>query len=220
MTLKTILPAIVFAAVALGAGIAQGIYSERWIAASTVDDAVKLIDNIPATIGDWQGTQKPLDASDLARAGIKGHYYYNYVDSRTGAALEVFLVCGRPGPISVHTPDICYAGAGYQTDGDPQIQLVDLGQGISQQLWSAKFRKPNSLNAPQLEIFWTWSAGDGWSAPENPRFAFAKNHALYKLYVIRHVSPRDKESSKEIYKDFLKSLLPALNKALGPKASA
>jgi len=219
MIFKTLLPAVLFAAVALGAGIAHGIYSERWATSGGVDEAVKRIGNIPATFDDWQGTQQPIDTDGFAQAGIKGHFLCEYRNPRTGSALNAFLVCGRPGRISVHTPDICYAGAGYESDGSPQLRTFDLGQGATQQFWSARFQKPNNPSAPQLEILWAWSAGDGWSAPDNPRFSFARKPALYKLYVIRYASPGDKGNSTDAFKDFLKSFVPELNKALRPKAT-
>jgi hypothetical protein len=214
MVLKTMLPALVFAAIAIGAGIAYGIYSERWTDAVGVDDAVKLLGSIPATIGDWQAAPLQLDDSDLRKVGIKGHYFSAYRNANKGTSVTVLLVCGRPGPISVHTPDICYAAAGYQADGAPRLQTVELGHGVAQRMWSARFHKPNSPNDPDLEIFWAWKADDSWSAPENPRFAFANKHALYKLYVIRYIAPHEKGPADESYKDFLKSLLPTLNKAL------
>jgi hypothetical protein len=218
MRLKTLLPAVLFAVLALGAGIAHGIYSGRWTTSRGVDDAVKLIDNIPATIDDWQGTLLPIDERELARTGIKGHFLYEYRNARTGAAMDVFLVCGPPGRISVHTPETCYKAAGFQSDGAPELRLIDLGPEGTQQFWLARYQKPNSPSAPQLEILWAWSAGDGWSAPDNPRFAFARRSALFKLYLIRSVSPRENGNGVDEYMDFLKAFMPELNKALSPKA--
>jgi Protein of unknown function (DUF3485) len=219
MRFKTLMPAVLFAVLALGAGIAHGIYSGRWTTSRAVDDAVKLMDNIPATVDDWQGTQLPIDERELARTGIKGHFLYEYRNARTGSAMNVFLVCGPAGRISVHPPDICYKAAGYESDGAPQLRLIDLGPGATQQFWSARYQKPNNPSAPPLEILWAWSAGDGWSAPDNPRFVFARRPSLYKLYLIRFVSPQEKNNSADEYMDFLKSLMPELNKALRPKAT-
>ncbi len=214
MVFKTMLPALVFAAIAIGAGIAQGIYSERWSDAGDVDDAVKLLGNIPAAIDGWQATPLQVEESDLRKVGIRGHFSAKFRNVNKGTAVSVLLVCGRPGPISVHTPDICYAANGYQADGAPRLQTIELGHGAAQRMWSARFHKPNSPNDPDLEIFWAWKADDSWSAPENPRFEFANKHALYKLYVIRYISLSEKGPADESYKDFLKSLLPTLNKAL------
>ena len=29
------------------------------------------------------------------------------------------ILCGRPGPVSIHTPDVCYRGLGYEPTGSP-----------------------------------------------------------------------------------------------------
>jgi hypothetical protein len=67
-----------------------------------------------------------------------------------------------------------------------------------------------------LEIYWAWNGGEGWAAPESPRFFFARFPVLYKLYVIREVSPREKRGKTDPYSEFLQDFLPELNRALTP----
>ncbi len=81
-----------------------------------------------------------------------------YTDARSGASVLVILLCGRSGKMSVHRPEHCYRGAGYemmavpmhwQASGDPSAEC-----------WTAKFRKEEPTGDVQLRIFWTWF-GDG-----------------------------------------------------------
>jgi hypothetical protein len=207
---------IVFAILVVASGIVHGIRTERWTQSKSVDDAVRRIDNIPMEFGDWKGEKQVLDASDLARAGIKGHLFGHFRNKRTGAAISVLLVCGRSGPISVHTPDVCYEGAGYTGMGSPELRDLNLTEKESFKCWQLRFRKPASVSAGQLEISWAWNGGQGWAAPENPRLFFARYSVLYKMYVIREVSPREKSGKTDPQVDFLKDFLPELNRALTP----
>ena len=138
---------------------------------------------------------------------------------RDGRALNVLLVCGRPGPISVHTPDICYAPeSGYAfLPGEPGPGPLAYGSpSRSAETWRGDFIKQNSVTPSGLRIFWSWSIGDGWKAPTNPRLAFARSRFLYKLYVIRETSGTAGPAEDDPGGNFLKDFLPELDRALGP----
>lgn len=214
--MKKFAPSIVFAILVVASGIVHGLRTERWTQSKNVEEAVRRIDDIPLEFGDWKGTSQPLDARDLARGGIKGHLFCHFRNKRTGAAFSVLLVCGRSGPISVHTPDVCYEGAGYTAIGSHVAHEVPLNDKESFQCRRLRFRKPTGLSASQLEIYWAWNGGEGWSGPENPRLILARHPALYKMYVIREVSPREKSGTIDPYTDFLQDFLPVLNRALTP----
>jgi Protein of unknown function (DUF3485) len=211
-----IAPIIVFAILVVASGIVHGIRTDRWSPTKGVDEAVRRLDNVPMEFGDWKGEKTVLDAGDLARAGIKGHLFCRFRNNRTGAAFSILVVCGRAGPISVHTPDVCYEGAGYAGIGSPELRDVALTNPESFKCWGLRFAKPSSRSASQLEIFWAWNGGDGWAAPENPRLFFARYPVLYKLYVIRDVSPREKADKADPHAEFLQEFLPVLNRALTP----
>jgi hypothetical protein len=177
----------------------------------------------------------PLDDPDaLVRAGIQGHLSRRYRNRRSGEEVAVLVVCGRPGPISVHTPDICYRAAGYSPVGEPARTDYALGDR-KQPLWGLRFHPPASrAGTSDLEIRWGWLAGDGLVAPENSRVAFAGKPALYKLYVIQERHPIDvtktmpaptgpgqpppplvaTQTSAGL--DFLTAFVPALERALHP----
>jgi hypothetical protein len=217
--LKKLAPIIVFAILVVASGIVHGIRTERWTPTKGVDEAVRRIDDIPTEFGDWKGEKQPLEVKDLARAGIKGHLFARYRNNRTGAVFNVLLVCGRSGPISVHTPDVCYEGAGFVAAGSQELHDVGLTPTETLKFWGLRFRKPNSVSASQLEIYWAWNGGQGWAAPESPRLFFARYPVLYKLYVIREVSPREKLGKTVPHAEFLQDFLPVANRALTPSAA-
>ncbi len=215
---KKVLPAVVFGLAVAAAGVAHGLHTGRWQPSSGLDEAVRKLDGIPPTFGAWKGRDMAIDAESQSRAGIKGYVYRQYRNEHTGEEVTVLLVCGRPGPISVHTPDVCYEGAGYQPAGDQTRTEIRRDDGESSPFWSQRYRTPGTAaRVGRLEILWSWTAGGGWAAPDAPRWTFARYPALYKLYAVREVPPAVHDGEDKPAKEFLAAFLPEVDRALsGP----
>ena len=103
----------------LASGAAAGLCTGRWGSSRTVQSAVARLDHVPLSLGtDWdvqEGTK--LSEREIAVAEIDGYLARRYFHRRTGTFVSVMLLCGRPGPLSVHTPEVCYAGSGYDEIG-------------------------------------------------------------------------------------------------------
>jgi hypothetical protein len=150
---------------------------------------------VPETLVDWRGEDLEMDPRQLERGGVDGWRARRYVDSFDETAVSVLLLCGRPGPVSVHTPDVCYGGAGYAMVGKPRRLEVKLpGGGPPAEFWVVSFRKQGLGERTRLRIFWSWlPAGGAWQAPDNPRIAFGRAGALTKLYVVREMTSPDED---------------------------
>ncbi len=211
---KRVLPVVLAAMVLLAQGYVYGLWTNRW---QGTGDALKAaserLEQIPMVLGDWQGTQATaLGERERQQAGFAGYISRSYKNIRTGASVSILLACGRPGPISVHTPDICYRGAGYQ----PTNAIAKHAEKLNDAevaMWQANFRKADGLSPTHLRVLWSWTKGAAWEAPENPRLAFAGAPALYKLYVIQETLPNDSGADK-VRSEFLNQLVPELNKRL------
>lgn len=217
-----LMPFLVATALTLTCGVIHGLRSDRWSVSHELTDAVAQVQNVPLEFGDWVGHDTPLDSRELTAGGILGHISRRYENRRDGTAVGVLIVCGRPGPISVHTPDICYAGAGYEIAGKPERLSVSYGEPPqSADLFWSDFRKPESAVPTTLRIFWAWSSGGRpWSAPENPRLAHASYRALDKLYVTHETlgdaGPPEKDPTLAFVRDFL----AVADRALAPASAS
>src|SRR5216683_1282781 len=112
-----ILPLLAGAVVVLAFGLLRGLATDRWgTAREPAASAEKLPSVVPLALDDdWLGKDtEPISNQELAIGRIAGYVSRMYTNRRTGASVAVLLVCGRPGPIGVHTPDVCFAGAGYE----------------------------------------------------------------------------------------------------------
>jgi Protein of unknown function (DUF3485) len=196
--------------IVVGSGVAHGLCSGRWSASEKLQTAVDQLGQFPATIDDWEG--KDLDDESLGkfRDDIPGALQRHYVQRGSGQEITVMLVCGRPGPIAVHTPEVCYQGAGWKMASDRTKQLVPLSAGEPAPFWKATFVKEGLGAREELRIYWSWNAGGSWQAVNEPRLAFARFPVLHKFYVVYRVPSGERQVSDPC-PAFLRQVLPALN---------
>lgn len=197
-------------------GYMYGLWTNRWSNSNDLKAAIERLRRIPRTVDVWRSEDLTLEEEQrvLESARIDGFVYRQYVNSINGDAVSLLLVCGHPKFISVHTPDICFPGSGYQAK-TPPIRVNDVIPGLSP---SPTFmREDFDLTAPsgpiETRVYWAWSLGDRWQAPDHPRWAFATKSYLYKMYITcgsRGSSPDDPAIT------FLRKILPELREALVP----
>jgi len=216
--MRSSLPLISFAALVLAAGVIHGVRTYRWHPSADLETAAARLDKVPAEFGDWRGEIVPLDDNDLGRSGIRGHSSFRYHNLVTGEKVSLLIVCGRSGRISVHTPDVCYATAGYKAAGDKYPKTIKVERNRTESIWAQRFKAPTTseFHSSEIEVNWAWSAGKDWVAPENPRWALSGAPILYKLYVVRDVYESAADQKKDPSVSFLQTFLPELEKILSP----
>src|SRR4051794_39829223 len=119
-------PAAILTAFALllATGVAHGLRTERWSPSPALQEAVARVPHVPRAFGDWQGEDVEGDAESFGQTGARGWGVRNYVNRRDGSRVQAILMCGRPGRMSVHTPEVCYRGAGYEMLADPTGAVI------------------------------------------------------------------------------------------------
>jgi hypothetical protein len=211
---NTRLPLVAFAALAIGLGVAFGVQTNRWAASRDLDAAVTRLQVVPSDILDWKGTDLEFDSGDFARAGIKGAIFRKYRNVNTGAAVTLLVVCGRGGPISVHTPDVCYADAGFQALGEPAIRTVGAGTDGQVNAWSLQFAKPDETDPMRLEVCWGWIREGPFETPADARLSYGRVPALYKIYIVREFMPKSREAKDNSCDQFIRQALPKIQSVL------
>src|SRR5262245_197933 len=191
------------AAVVLVDGLAHGLWTNRWGTSRAVEEAAERLANVPLVIGDWQGQELELGARVAEQAGYAGHLLRRYVRGHDGATVSVLLACGPQGPLSVHTPDVCYGGAGFALAGEAVKYEAAAGLAPPSEFWKAKFSKQNAIVPLNVRVFWSWRAADAWRAPSSPRLAFAGEPVLHKLYVTHELTGADERQDDAVCAEFL-----------------
>ncbi len=135
---------------------------------------------IPETIGDWQQTgTRELGENAQSMLQCFTDEIRVYENSQTGRQIQVALIFGPSGPVSVHTPDICYSSREYRALDDRQ-HVAPENQLLDDQFWAIDF-EPRSLEGGALKSIYGWSTDGHWQAPEVSRFAYAGEPYLFKV---------------------------------------
>jgi hypothetical protein len=213
MTTSRILALLAAAVTLLGSGL---VYQSLARDSEELDAAVLRLPRVPLTIGDWEGSEverKDGDERAFEHAGAKGYWTRNYVHQRTKATVLVILMCGRAGKMAVHTPEICYRGAGFELTEAPVSTVVKtpLGDDLGQ-FWTGQFAKPQAKTS--LRLYWAWGAAGVWEASSNPRWQYRGDPYLYKLYVSHDRASRSSTTGPDAALEFLRQFLPEVHGTL------
>ncbi|MBL8798794.1 MAG: exosortase-associated EpsI family protein [Planctomycetia bacterium] len=208
-------PYLVAFAIVTGAGLLHGLWSDRWQASDAPEVAAERLRSLPLTIGDWEGTEMELDGMQAQRAEIRGSVQRRYAHRASKQEILVVLLCGRPGPIAAHSPEVCYPGSGFQQEAArKKHQVTPAPDAVPMPFWQATFVKEAFPVKEQLRVYWGWNPGDGWKIADEPRMAFARYPMLCKLYLIHRSLAGD--GATDPCPEFMNQLLPAVNAALQP----
>jgi hypothetical protein len=205
------LPIAAAVVVLLFSGLVHGIWTDRWGDPKILEDAVARLHDFPIKAGEWQG--QDLDIKKGSH-GLAGSVSLRYVHRTTGKAVTVFLGTGRRGPVSIHTPDVCYAASGFKGEGKRTYTFAADSPAAGATFYHDTMRKARAADNTQLRIFWSWNAGGTWQTAENPRFAFVGQSILYKVYFIREVGTPPEPPESDPCLDLMSHLLPQLQRAV------
>ena len=163
-------------------GLADGRFADTKGRQQRLMQASKKLASLPLESGDWMGTSIDVDPEELRIAEATGAVLRRYRNRLSGDLVTVLVLCGPPGPISVHPPTACYQARGYRLVDEPQgVTFED--DSRSHEVLAAEFSNPAGFAEDRVGITWCWTAEGHWTTPENPRFEFADEAALFKLYI-------------------------------------
>ncbi len=204
--------------IVLGSGIGQGFWSNRWVPSRELQIAKERLEQLPKQIGTWElEAERQVSLKEQQIAGIVGYRSRVYMDRATGQSVSVLLVCGKPASIAVHTPTVCFEGAGFRLLAPEQKDTVATSDRQQRgQFWRARFQRIESGIPIQLQVYWGWSSGGEWTAAADARLDYWGRNVLFKLYVSRLVTGEDGDADPCL--GFLRDALPVLQDILFEQA--
>ncbi len=186
-------------------GVFSGVVTGRWTDNSP---PVNFDMVLPDRIGDFVRVDATkLTDRQLAAAQINRSLEAVYRCASSPGAISVFVAGGPSGPLSVHTPDICYPGTGFELESPIVGKTAVLGDK-NFEYRKGVFSRKSADGVNRILVLWTWNADGMWTAPENPRW-LASKPSLAKLYMVH--SNFDSEAAAE---DNCLRLMRSLNKLL------
>jgi hypothetical protein len=204
-----ILGTTIIVVLTLASGVMQGKLSNRWGVSDHQRLAGDKLASFPETFGDWvMKASHRLDQDAVDQLEPYGYFQREYVNRTSGAAVYVTALLGPAGPISVHTPEVCYAGRDHRQIGERQ-RITIPGHDGDDFLWKTSFRL-HGVDAQEQNIYYAWSVGGHWIAPDSPRLSFAAKPYLYKIQLSTSVRKGDGDSTSDPAPGFAAELFPAL----------
>ncbi len=196
----------------VASGVVHGMWTNRWSQTGQAEGK-NLLAGIAHDVGDW----KPGDFERINPAEIPANTRCDsrfFVPMKNGKPLRVSITSGSPAAVAVHTPDVCFLGAGWKLRGPVVRQTLSLPGGGAGSFWVGDFTKTTSTSSESIRVRWCWSADGNWVAPDYPRWVLARAPILYKLYLVHPLTEEEDLTREDPYRRFATELLPVLSQQL------
>jgi hypothetical protein len=208
---KQLIPLVIAVSLIAAGTVYQGKLTDRWNPQDSelLQAFTTRLDSVPSEFKDWSSRETPLTEKEFKATNCTNYVSRIYTHKPSGEEVSVYLVVGTARHVTIHTPDWCYVGAGYEMEGDSKPFTVELGSEVHE-FTTARFRKENTEGVNRLRIFWSYSDDGKWVGPSWPKTHFAGKPALCKVYLITNIGEEeDVVDSPSI--EFAKTFLPILN---------
>ncbi|MGA2030683.1 MAG: exosortase-associated EpsI family protein [Thermoguttaceae bacterium] len=217
--MKFVLGLAVVAALTLVSGMLQGRIRNRWGPSEAMRAAAQRLQDVPRRFGGPQNDRWQLHSAEtmsedtLEMLECTGYFVRKYANQRTGEVVSVFVILGPAGPIAVHTPEICYSSRNYKSRDTRERVAIPHAKGPEDQFWALTF-KSKSVQGDLLRVYYAWSTGERWSAPNDARFAFAGWPYLYKVQLSSSLPEGADLKTADTCREFLKDFAPVVRQFL------
>jgi len=199
----------------IAAGVVHGRMTNSWKLSPTSGIAGKRLKAVlPEDFGNWRFERQTEFAPDVLKI-LENPVCFSrtYRHAQTGDAVTVAVIVGQPGPVSVHTPEICYSSRDYTIAGDRTKYEIVAADGHTHTFWKLALNA-NKNEAMPLEVIYGWTTGTQWEATERPRYAFGGLSHLYKLQLAAAVPDGRSNTDFDPLQDFLTGFLSQLQPKL------
>jgi hypothetical protein len=209
--LRPALGFLILLIVTLTAGWLHGSLSNRWGPRPDAKVAADLFRReLAPEVGNWRMRKESVFEPEVLRILQCPAYISRvYEHQQTGDVVTVMVIVGPPGPVSVHTPEVCYPSQDYTLGGKRRLVPIKDTQGTNHAFWEVAL-KGNSLVGEELHVMYGWSRGDIWEAHQHPRFGYGGLTHLYKLQLAVPANQQPKGTDFDPSQDFLVNFLPQL----------
>src|SRR5262249_15661213 len=149
----------------IGTGLVHGYWTDRWSRDELGTSAGESLQALPMFLAEWEGQE--IDTKFQLTPGLNGQLLRRYINRQTGEGVTLAIICGRPGPVSIHTPEVCYGGSGFTIKERKTIK-APYGDN-NPDFFTAKAIRSRVTEQTTLRLFWAWNAGGDWRVSESPR---------------------------------------------------
>jgi hypothetical protein len=203
---------ILICVVAIGltftSSLLHGRWTNRWGKPVARADAEKVFEALPREFGHWRLVEsESLPASALGILQCSGESQGVYENQETGERVLFTLLLGPPGPMSVHTPEICYGSIDHVPLADRLRITIDESKG-NDTAWMVQFHDAHELQGNITRVYYSWNDATNWSAVEEPRVQFGGKPYLFKLQLLVRLPEEAASESQDPGRGMLREFVP------------
>ncbi|MBD3676017.1 MAG: exosortase-associated EpsI family protein [Planctomycetaceae bacterium] len=218
-TTRQVMIWLLSASLILVVGLVDGYQTNRWGRNQSLVQAGQALEQLPPELGDWKSKSLEISEQALRIAGATNYVSRLYTNKKSDVKLQVTLLVGDHGPISLHPPTVCFTGAGWRQLTEPIASSYSAEDESPESFWKCQFQRDQDFGQQTIVTEWSWSEGQSWQANENPRFEHAGAPYLFKLYVTRTIPPGE-DSESQLHESFVKLLLEQIKETVFSTLSA
>ena len=195
----------------VASGAAIGKMSNRWGPSQTSLAAARKLEEFPEQFGNWKlKSSEGMSETAVKMLECSGYISRVYKNQESGESVNLAVIVGPSGPISVHTPEVCFSSRDHKTLESRKPTAVGAS---GDQFWAMTFES-NDVNANLIRVYYGWTPGNQWEATENPRFSFAGCPYLYKIQLASHIPAGTDLTNTDPCKNFLEDFIPKIESYL------
>jgi EpsI family protein len=175
--------------------------------------------SIPKILGDWEGRDEALDPQIARTTGSTDVVTRVYVHRRTGTRLEALLLYGPSTEMKVHTPENCYAAAGFTQPSGAEARTVKVKGGSAWPFHALICTKGEGGQADTEEVYYTWRYEGQWTPGLVTQKRFERIPGMLKIQLGRRLQTGEAAIVGNPCEDFLAHLMPELDRRLAASAA-
>lgn len=209
--------------ITLATGLLQGKMTNRFGIPEDMNESAERLANLKKILekqpfgarGQWRMTNDSK-MTDLVVETLECREYINasFVNSEVpGLQVNGFIILGPPGPVAVHTPEICYSSKNHEiTDERERVKIFPKGPQ-EDEFWGLSMRS-RDVNEDMLRIYYAWTVDGPWTAPDIPRITYGGGSKLFKMQLAVKLPPDVNLEKTDACQQFLQAFLPVVNSQL------
>jgi EpsI family protein len=171
------------------------------------------IEDLPMAFGPWKGKDAKMDSEVARVTGASGMASREYVNERTGVRLSVIVLYGPATKVYIHSPEVCYPNAGFRQIEGPLVQRIPVGDQRPP-FASLLYEKGFGSVQDRHQVYYSWYYGGKWSPEVLRQKQVDRLPGMFKVHIDRRAGAHEQIDLNDPCVDFLKLLLPDLQRRI------
>lgn len=171
---------------------------------------------LPLNLGPWKGETAELDPQIARSTGAVEHVFRRYVNQMTGVSLDLIVLYGPAADMFIHSPEVCYPKAGYETAAGPDDRVIR-GDGFEAPFRSLVYMKGEGGQTERQEVYYSWRFNGRWSHQIGTFKQLERIPGMFKVHLARPVTENERRDVGNPCESLLEALVPEIEHRLSAR---